>query len=87
MPTIQIRINEKRKKNMQKVIKKSGMTISGAMNLYINQIISTEHIPFQISPSIELEKMVMEAHREYKEGKTKKFTDPKKLMEYLHDRW
>ena len=48
MTTIQIRTQDKTKKNAQRILKKLGMDLSTAINLYLVKIIVTESIPFRI---------------------------------------
>ena len=46
--TIQIRIDPKTKKAAQKVLDKLGMDMSGAIKVYLTQVILTQGIPFPL---------------------------------------
>lgn len=46
--TLQIRIDEKTKKKAQKVFKKMGIDMSTGVKLYLQQVVTTESIPFRI---------------------------------------
>ncbi|MBU0458132.1 type II toxin-antitoxin system RelB/DinJ family antitoxin [Patescibacteria group bacterium] len=46
--TIQIRTDEKLKKQVQQILEELGLDLSSAINLYLQQIIISEGIPFQI---------------------------------------
>lgn len=80
MTTIHIRTNPKLKKNAQRVLKQLGIDMSSAMNLYLQQIVITESIPFPIrtvngfTPEQERE-MIQEAQEALKHGKRYKTVD------------
>lgn len=48
MSTIQVRVDPKTKKSVQKVLKKIGMDLSGAIHVYLVKIIAQQGIPFRI---------------------------------------
>ncbi len=48
MTTIQIRTDEKTKKAVQKILKKLGLDLSTAINMYLAQIVKYQGIPFPI---------------------------------------
>lgn len=48
MTRIQIRTDEKLKRKAQKVLKKLGLDLSSAINMYLVQIVLKEEIPFSI---------------------------------------
>ncbi len=48
MTTIQVRTDEKTKKAAQRMLKKLGMDLSTAINMYLVQIILHKGIPFSI---------------------------------------
>lgn len=48
MTTIQVRTQEKTKKNAQRVLKKLGLDLSTAINMFLEQIIIHGGIPFPL---------------------------------------
>ena len=48
MATIQIRIDEKIKKSAKKVLDSIGMDMSSAVKVYLQQIVTTQGIPFPL---------------------------------------
>lgn len=48
MTTIQVRTKEKTKKSAQRILADLGMDLSGAINIYLVQIVKQKGIPFQI---------------------------------------
>ena len=48
MTTIQVRIDEKLKKKAQKTASKLGMDLSGAIKIFLVQMVAHEGIPFNI---------------------------------------
>lgn len=49
MSQIQIRIDEKTKKEAQKLCESMGLTLSGAIKLFLGQMITQKGLPFSIS--------------------------------------
>jgi|GEM_PF-366444 DNA-damage-inducible protein J len=74
MATIQVRIDEKPKKDLQKILRQIGLDVSSAIKLFIHQVIITESIPFPIrtengfTPEQERE-MIREEEEALKYGK------------------
>ncbi|HLD63390.1 MAG TPA: type II toxin-antitoxin system RelB/DinJ family antitoxin [Candidatus Peribacteraceae bacterium] len=48
MTTIQIRTDEKTKASAQRVLKKLGLDLSTAINIYLVQIVQQQGVPFEI---------------------------------------
>ncbi len=48
MAQLQVRTDDKLKKQAQKILKGMGLDLSTAVNMYLYQIVSTESIPFPI---------------------------------------
>ena len=48
MSSIQVRTNGQTKKNAQRILKKLGLDLSTAINMYLVQIVLYEGIPFRI---------------------------------------
>ena len=46
MANIHVRLDDKLKRDVQKILKKIGLDVSGAVKLYFQQIILSERIPF-----------------------------------------
>lgn len=90
MSTIQVRIDEKIKKQSQKILDEIGMDLSGAIKIYLKQIIIKEGLPFKVLTengfTKEFEKETLEA---YKMAKTKKDLvgpfEENKAVDYLKD--
>jgi DNA-damage-inducible protein J len=49
MTTLSIRIEEKTKKEAQKTLKSLGLDLSSAVNMFLNQVITEQGIPFKPS--------------------------------------
>ena len=47
--TLNLRINPEVKENAEKVLSQLGVSMSSAVNMFLNQIILTESIPFSIA--------------------------------------
>lgn len=75
MSTIQVRTNDKTKKKVQKILSELGLDMSSAINLYLEQIVITESIPFPIrtangfTPAQEQE-ILRESKEAMRSGKT-----------------
>lgn len=90
MSTIQVRIDEKMKKQSQKILEEIGMDLSGAIKIYLKQIIIKEGLPFKVLTengfTKEFEKETLEV---YKRAKTKKDLigpfEGNKAVDYLKD--
>ena len=47
MASIHVRIDDKLKKNAQKILRRIGLDLSGAVKLYLHQIVLNEEIPLR----------------------------------------
>lgn len=72
MSTIQIRIDEKTKKSVKKVLESLGMDLSGAIKIFLKQIVIKKGIPFKIITengfTLEEELEIIKASEEAKKG-------------------
>ncbi|MEI7741417.1 MAG: type II toxin-antitoxin system RelB/DinJ family antitoxin [bacterium] len=88
MTTIQIRIDEKTKKQSQKVFEALGLDMSSGVKLYLQRVIKQKGIPFRVVTenglTIEQEERILKASEEAKRGinVTKSMT-VKEALEYL----
>lgn len=84
MANINIRIDEKIKKDAEKVFKSLGLTPSAAINLFYIQVIRTNSIPFELKAN-ELTKSAIEEVEEMDKGnkESKTFSSVDELMEDL----
>ena len=73
MPTIQLRIDEKTKRDAKKTLDKLGLDMSAAIKLYLRQIVIRKGVPFRIltenEMTIEEEEEILKASEEAKSGK------------------
>lgn len=73
MTQIQIRIDEKTKKDAQAILSDIGMDLSSAIKVYLKQIIITKGIPMQLLTenglTVAQEEAILEAEREAMQGK------------------
>lgn len=88
MTTIQIRIDEKTKKATKKVLDNLGMDFSGAIKIYLKQIVINEGIPLKIYTKNGLthaqEKSIVQASKEVAQGKNvSKIMKTKEALLYL----
>jgi DNA-damage-inducible protein J len=72
MSTIQVRVDEKTKKQAKKVLENIGMDISSAVKVYLKQIVITQGIPFQLLTenglTVQQEQEILKASDEAKRG-------------------
>ena len=72
MTTIQIRIDTETKKSSQKVLDQLGLDLSGAIKLYLRQVITQKGIPFPLltenGMTVEEEQEILDASEEAKRG-------------------
>ena len=47
--TLNLRINPEIKENAEKVLSQLGVSMSSAVNMFLNQVILTESIPFPVA--------------------------------------
>jgi len=89
MTTLQIRIDEKIKKDAKKIFDKIGLDISSAIKVYLNQVIITQGIPFALLTengfTIQQEQEILQASEEAKKGinVTGPFKTAKEIQTYL----
>lgn len=90
MSTIQIRIDEKTKRDAKKVLDTIGMDMSSAVKVYLKQIVITQGIPFQLLTenglTVEQEQEILKASEEAKKGIN--VSGPlkgKEIVQYLKD--
>ncbi len=90
MSQIQIRIDEKTKKDAKKVLDKLGVDMTSAIKIYLKQIVINKGIPFKLvtenglTPDNEGE--IIKASEEAKKGKNvSKAMSPKEAIDYLKD--
>ena len=91
MNTIQIRIDEKTKREAKRVLDQLGLDMSSAIKIYLRQISRTHGIPFPLltqngfTPQQE-QKIIKESNatlESYKQGKIKGYVSAKKLLNDL----
>lgn len=89
MTTIQVRMDERTKRESAKILKKLGLDMSSAINVYLKRVIATNGIPFPLltenGMTVEEEEEILEAEREARRGKN--ITKPMNIEEalkYLH---
>ena len=72
MTTLQIRIDEKTKKDAKKVFDKVGLDMSSAIKVYLNQVVITQGIPFPLltenGMTAAQEQAILKASEEAKAG-------------------
>ena len=72
MSTIQVRIDEKTKKQAKKVLDRIGMDMSSAVKVYLKQIVVTQGIPFPLLTenglTVQQEQEILKASEEAKRG-------------------
>lgn len=72
MTTLQIRIDEKTKKDAKKVFDKVGLDMSSAIKVYLNQVVITQGIPFPLltenGMTLQEERAILKASKEAKVG-------------------
>lgn len=80
MAAIQVRTGNKLKKQVQKVLESIGLDMSGAIKLYLHQIVITQGIPFPLRTingyTVEQEqRMIREGEEALKHGKRYRSVD------------
>ena len=72
MSTIQVRIDQKTKRAVKKILDKVGMDMSGAIKVYFHQILIQNGLPFQVLTenglTVEQEEEILKASEEAKRG-------------------
>lgn len=85
MATVQIRIKDDVKEHAKEILDTLGLDMSGAITLFLHQVIIKKGIPFPVMTengfSPEFEREVLNAEKA--EGSSS-FTNAKEALEYLH---
>ncbi len=72
MPQIQLRIDEKTKQSVKKILDEVGLDMSSAIKIYLKQIILYKGIPFKVLTenglTVEQEMEILKASEEAKKG-------------------
>lgn len=72
MDTIQIRIDEKTKKSAKKILENMGLDMSGAIKIFLKQVVIKKGLPFQVITengfTLEFEMETLKAIQEAKKG-------------------
>ncbi len=89
MSTIQVRTNDKVKKSAQNILKKLGLDLSTAINMYLVQITVKKGIPFEIltenGMTVAEEEEILKELAEARKSK-KSYTTAKELFDDILDR-
>lgn len=90
MANIQIRINEKEKREAKKIFEKVGLDMSSAIKLFIRQTTLRKGIPFLLTTenglSLEEEDSIIRAAKEASKGKNiTKAMNSDEAIEYLNN--
>lgn len=88
MNTLQIRIDQKTKREAQRVLDRLGLDMSSAVKIYFRQISRTQGIPFPLVTkngfsSPQEERLIKESNttlRSYKKGGVRGYASTKKLF-------
>lgn len=84
---VNIKIDNSIKRQAQKRAKELGLSLSSVVNATLKQFARTGELELSAAPRITpyLEEVVLEARKNYKEGKTSgPFTNTEDLMEHLN---
>ena len=87
MPTINVRTDAKLKKDASEILRKLGLDMSGAIKLFLRQVIVTESIPFEIrtvngftvKEERELEEDIADMEKKIKAGKVKMYDSVREM--------
>lgn len=83
MTTINVRVDEELKKEVDSLYKELGLTMSMAINLFLKRCLLEKGIPFDLKlPSPETKKVMEEV--EEKKGLSKEFSTAEELLSDLH---
>lgn len=84
----QIRIDEKLKRDSEKILAELGLDVSTAMRMFLHQVVATQSIPFTIRKNLtengftpEFEKEILEAEKSESIGP---FNNAKEAIKALH---
>lgn len=88
MTTIQVRVDERTKRTSAKILNDLGLDMSGAIKVYLKQIIASKGIPFPLLTRNGLtskeERDILDASREAKVGRNvSRAMDAKRAIAYL----
>lgn len=80
-----VRTDTKVKKEAAKVAESLGFTLSSLVNAYLRKLIKTKRVDFAESyePTPYLKRLIKQAEKEYKEGKTLSFKNPADALRYV----
>lgn len=89
MAYIQLRIDDKLKSKVQKILKKMGLSLSDAIRVYLQQIMIKKGIPFTVitenGMTLERELEILRREKEALAGKNvTKAMAPEEAVRYLH---
>lgn len=85
--TITIRTNAKLKKDAKAIAQELGFSLSSVLNAYLKKLVKTKTVNFSLEekPSPYLIKLIKEAEKDLKEGKTISFSNPSEAEKYIND--
>lgn len=88
MPTIQFRIDEKTKKDSQRIFEQLGLDTSAAIKMYLKQVVARKGIPFRVLTenglTLEQEDEILRRSAEARRGKNVvSFESMSKAIRYL----
>lgn len=89
MPTINVRTDEKLKRDATKVLSKMGLDLSRAIKMFLHQVVITESIPFEIrtpngftfEEEARLKKDIAEMEKKILTGKVKMYDSAKEMTD------
>ena len=82
MAQINIRVEEELKEESTKILNELGMDITGAMKIFLKQVVLQEGIPFDVT----LKKPgIIQALEDIQKGRVEQFDDIDSLMKELND--
>jgi len=83
--TITIRTDAKLKKDAKTVAQELGFSLSSVLNAYLKKLVKTKTVNFSLEekPSPYLIKLIKEAEKDLKEGKTISFFSANEAEEYI----
>ena len=82
---VNVKIDQKTKKQAQKVAEDLGFSLSALIKAYLKQLVRTKSVSFDISeePSEYLIKSLEEAKKDREKGKTISFKNPDEALSFL----
>ena len=84
---IQVRVNARLKKDAQKTLKEMGLDVSTAVNMFLNKVVATQSIPFEVRRTVngftpEQEQMYLKESA-WAEKHAKRYDSVDKLMDSI----